>query len=166
MKRVEQDAVAFRPHGEKIFSYARRATSSGKGKTREDQPVDEDSEDAVVYEVYKVRAPKHLTSLLFPILWFPFSQLGQRQGSDHTTVRCSCLYFYISKEDRIFSRTKINGNSLYCAPPCFPPGSDHNLTLGLGTNDVDDEMQVVLRRITSRDIQLFIHSIVGQTKSG
>ncbi|KDQ18533.1 hypothetical protein BOTBODRAFT_154460 [Botryobasidium botryosum FD-172 SS1] len=53
VKRVEQDATTFKPMGEKVYSYTRRATTSGKGKTKQDEPVDEDSDDAVVYEVYK-----------------------------------------------------------------------------------------------------------------
>lgn len=58
LKKVEHDATAFRPPGTKIASYARRApdtgNSKGKGKTRADAPVDEDADDAVVYEVYHV----------------------------------------------------------------------------------------------------------------
>ncbi|KIJ44181.1 hypothetical protein M422DRAFT_60053 [Sphaerobolus stellatus SS14] len=55
LKRVEQDALSFRPLGTKIASYTRRAESAkgkGKGKTRADEPVDEEDEDTVTYEVY------------------------------------------------------------------------------------------------------------------
>lgn len=56
INRVERDATAFRPLGTKIASYTRRApsTGKGKGKTRVDVPVDEEADDAVVYEVYHV----------------------------------------------------------------------------------------------------------------
>lgn len=50
-KRVEQDALSFRPMGTKIASYVRRAESS-KGKTRATETISEDEDDAVVYEVY------------------------------------------------------------------------------------------------------------------
>ncbi|KAG9126419.1 histone acetyltransferase 1 [Ceratobasidium sp. 392] len=49
---VEKDAVAFKPLGEKIHSYTRRAAGKGKGKGKEAGPVAEDDPDAVVYEVY------------------------------------------------------------------------------------------------------------------
>ncbi|KAF8590494.1 histone acetyltransferase type B catalytic subunit [Ramaria rubella] len=52
LKRVEEDAIAFRPLGTKIASYTRRAAGKGKGKSRANAPVDEDSDDAVTYEVY------------------------------------------------------------------------------------------------------------------
>ena len=65
---VEEDAKSFKPHGEKIGSYARLPASAvakskgkgkGKGKTdgtgkSEAQDVDENTEGAVVYEMYKV----------------------------------------------------------------------------------------------------------------
>ncbi|KAG8853503.1 histone acetyltransferase 1 [Tulasnella sp. 330] len=54
-KRVEKDATTFKPVGEKIYSYARKAESAqnakGKGKAT-NEAVNEDDEDAVVYEVY------------------------------------------------------------------------------------------------------------------
>ncbi|KAG8992236.1 histone acetyltransferase 1 [Tulasnella sp. JGI-2019a] len=54
-KRVEADATTFRPVGEKIYSYTRKAEGApndkGKGKAS-DEAVSEDDETAVVYEVY------------------------------------------------------------------------------------------------------------------
>ncbi|KAG9094587.1 histone acetyltransferase 1 [Ceratobasidium sp. 370] len=49
---VEKDPTAFKPLGEKIHSYTRRAAGKGKGKGKETGPVAEDDPDAVVYEVY------------------------------------------------------------------------------------------------------------------
>ncbi|KAG9018924.1 histone acetyltransferase 1 [Tulasnella sp. 427] len=57
-KRVEKDATTFKPLGTKIYSYARPAEGSakGKGKAAAAQKgyatASEDDEDAVVYEVY------------------------------------------------------------------------------------------------------------------
>ncbi|QRW00645.1 Histone acetyl transferase HAT1 N-terminus [Ceratobasidium sp. AG-Ba] len=49
---VEKDATAFRPLGQKIHTYTRRAPGKGKGKGKETGPIAEDDPDAVVYEVY------------------------------------------------------------------------------------------------------------------
>ncbi|KAB5594101.1 Histone acetyltransferase [Ceratobasidium theobromae] len=49
---VEKDAASFKPLGEKIHSYTRRAAGRGKGKSKETSPVGEDDPDAIVYEVY------------------------------------------------------------------------------------------------------------------
>jgi histone acetyltransferase 1 len=51
---VEKDATAFKPAGEKIYSYTRRAAGKGKGKGKETGLIDENDPDAVVYEVYHV----------------------------------------------------------------------------------------------------------------
>jgi len=55
LARVEEDAVSFRPLGEKIASYTRVAPNSatkGKGAA---VTLPEDDPDAVVYEVWHVR---------------------------------------------------------------------------------------------------------------
>ena len=55
LARVEEDAVSFRPPGEKISSYTRAAPDSatkGKGAA---VTLPEDDPDAVVYEVWHVR---------------------------------------------------------------------------------------------------------------
>ncbi|KEP53741.1 histone acetyltransferase type B catalytic subunit [Rhizoctonia solani 123E] len=49
---VEKEAATFRPLGEKIHTYVRRATGHGKGKSKEASPISEDDPDAVVFEVY------------------------------------------------------------------------------------------------------------------
>jgi histone acetyltransferase 1 len=51
---VEKDAATFKPLGEKIHSYTRRAAGRGKGKSKETSSVEEDDSNAVVYEVYHV----------------------------------------------------------------------------------------------------------------
>lgn len=57
--RVREDASTFRPLGTKIASYTRYGgshnSSKGKGKTKASEKLDEDDEDAIVYEVYHVR---------------------------------------------------------------------------------------------------------------
>jgi histone acetyltransferase 1 len=55
LARVEEDAVSFRPPGEKISSYTRAAPNSatkGKGAVA---TLPEDDPDAIVYEVWHVR---------------------------------------------------------------------------------------------------------------
>ncbi|CAE6512502.1 unnamed protein product [Rhizoctonia solani] len=49
---VEKEATTFRPLGEKIHTYVRRAPGHGKGKSKEANPVSEDDADAIVFEVY------------------------------------------------------------------------------------------------------------------
>ena len=61
MKQVEEDAVNFKPMGEKIHSYIRKK-GSHKGKDpreraigkRRNEEVHEDDEGAITYEVYHV----------------------------------------------------------------------------------------------------------------
>jgi hypothetical protein len=60
-KQVEEDAISFKPMGEKIHSYFRKR-GSYKGKDPRDrairrnkkEEVHEDDEDAITYEVYHV----------------------------------------------------------------------------------------------------------------
>lgn len=59
---MEADADHFKPLGDKIASYT-RASASGKGKGKANGAApSEDSDDAVVYEMYKVstRPPQGL----------------------------------------------------------------------------------------------------------
>ncbi|KAK7049414.1 histone acetyltransferase 1 [Paramarasmius palmivorus] len=61
--RVEQDAFEFKPMGQMISSYTRPSPrSKGKGKAVSSAvPLDSESEDAVVYEVYHVRGRQILS---------------------------------------------------------------------------------------------------------
>jgi histone acetyltransferase 1 len=56
LQRVEQDAISFKPLGDKIHSYKRTSPSArGKGKkVILPENLDPDSEDTVEYEVYRV----------------------------------------------------------------------------------------------------------------
>ncbi|KAL0070550.1 histone acetyltransferase 1 [Marasmius tenuissimus] len=56
-KRVEEDALNFKPLGELVHSYTRPSPrSKGKGKLKlEGNVINPESEDAVVYEVYHAR---------------------------------------------------------------------------------------------------------------
>lgn len=54
LKQVEKDATKFKPMGEKIYSYVRRAGGKGKGKAGVPDTIDENDENAVVYEAYHV----------------------------------------------------------------------------------------------------------------
>lgn len=54
---VENDAITFKPQGQKVFSYTRPLLSSsskkGKGKSK-NQDLDPQSEDVLEFEVYHV----------------------------------------------------------------------------------------------------------------
>ena len=56
-QQVEKDAVTFKPMGKKIYSYCRRASARSDAERRGevDTSVNEDDEDATVFEVYHVR---------------------------------------------------------------------------------------------------------------
>ena len=57
LAHVEEDAASFRPPGEKVASFTRVAPNSatkGKGAA---VTLPEDDPDAIVYEVWHVRAP-------------------------------------------------------------------------------------------------------------
>ena len=63
LKRVEEDATAFQPFGQKIHSYTR---PGGKGKNKQKEgAVDDDDADAIEYEVYYVSILL-LSRILFP----------------------------------------------------------------------------------------------------
>ncbi|ELU44911.1 histone acetyltransferase type B catalytic subunit [Rhizoctonia solani AG-1 IA] len=51
---VEKEAATFKPLGDKIHTYVRRAAGHGKGKSRDTSPISEDDPDAIVFEVYHV----------------------------------------------------------------------------------------------------------------
>lgn len=52
---VEEDAVSFRPLGEKVASYTRAAPNSAKKGKGAAVTLPEDDPDAIVYEVWHVR---------------------------------------------------------------------------------------------------------------
>jgi histone acetyltransferase 1 len=56
-QQVEKDAVTFKPMGKKIYSYSRRASarSDAERRGKVDTSVNEEDEDATVFEVYHVR---------------------------------------------------------------------------------------------------------------
>lgn len=66
LKKVEEDAVSFKPAGQMVYSYTQPSPSSvakGKGKSSADAPLDPESEDAIVFEVYHVRSSNSSSSL-------------------------------------------------------------------------------------------------------
>jgi hypothetical protein len=106
---VESEASSFRPHGEKVGSYVKRAAvakgkSKGKGKEKpkgkgngtaakfEDGELKEDDEDAVVFEMYKVNSISCCGTSLMRT-----SQHGVLLASGNITVECSCLFCCISR---------------------------------------------------------------------
>lgn len=56
LKRVEEDAISFKPYGKKIYSYSRPAnTLSSKGKNVSiAQVLNPEDEETVEFEVYHV----------------------------------------------------------------------------------------------------------------
>ena len=52
---MEEDAVSFRPLGEKVASYTRAAPNSAKKGKGAAVTLPEDDPDAIVYEVWHVR---------------------------------------------------------------------------------------------------------------
>ena len=61
--RVEEDAIQFKPYGQKIASYKRSLSSKGKGKASvPEAELNEDDEDVVTFEVYHVSVSFSLES--------------------------------------------------------------------------------------------------------
>jgi hypothetical protein len=91
-KVVEEDAVSFKPLGEKIGSYVQQAASvkgkekgKGKGKANgsRDVVLGEEDEGVVVYEMYKVNALEAKADLA--------RLRGQPRGLGSITGECSFL---------------------------------------------------------------------------
>ena len=58
LKRVEHDAIHFKPYGEKIYSYTRAATTLTKGKNVAiPQVLSPEDQETVDFEVYHVSSP-------------------------------------------------------------------------------------------------------------
>ncbi|KAF9265788.1 acyl-CoA N-acyltransferase [Marasmius fiardii PR-910] len=89
-KRVEEDALNFRPLGQLIHSYARPSPKSkGKGKLNAtNNLLDPESEDAVVYEVYHARRDTpgfweyHRRMQIFVLLYIEAGSYIQEDESD------------------------------------------------------------------------------------
>jgi histone acetyltransferase 1 len=67
LARVEEDAVSFRPPGEKIASYTRVAQNNSKKGKGAAVTLPEDDPDAIVYEVWHVRASTSFSSPCAPL---------------------------------------------------------------------------------------------------
>lgn len=56
LKRVEKDAISFKPFGEKIHTYKRKsALGKGKGKAIVSSDDVQEDDNVILYEVYHVR---------------------------------------------------------------------------------------------------------------
>jgi len=120
-KRVEEDATAFKPCGELIYSYTRPAPIKGKGKgVATCAPA---TEDDIVYEVY------HVVFFLVPYSYsFTYPDLRLRgipQAFVHTIRGCNYSYYYMSRQARISLRMRILGNLLFCESWFFLPFQKH-----------------------------------------
>lgn len=92
LKRVEEDAISFKPNGQLIYSYTRPSTK-GKEKGLDNfDNIDSESEDATVFEVYHVRLPLYLVLVLIFI-----RQHGILRVSENITDECNYSSSYISK---------------------------------------------------------------------
>jgi len=109
-QRVEEDATAFKPCGELIYSYTRPAPIKGKGKGVATCALA--TEDDIVYEVY------HVIFFLVPCSYsFTDPDLRLRgipQAFVHTIGGCNYLYYSMSRQARISLRMRILGNLLFC----------------------------------------------------
>jgi len=109
-QRVEEDATAFKPCGELIYSYTRPAPIKGKGKGVATCALA--TEDDIVYEVYHV--------IFFPVscsysFTYPDLRLhGIPQAFVNTIGGCNYLYYSMSRQARISLRMRILGNLLFC----------------------------------------------------
>jgi histone acetyltransferase 1 len=117
-KQVEADAISFRPMGEKIHSYIRRR-GNGKSKdkreivarkTVEQENLNEEDEDAVVYEVY------HVCTLYSQMSHAErmHRRTGIRLVSPNFIDVCRYSSSFTSRPGLISRKTKRNGNSSCC----------------------------------------------------
>jgi hypothetical protein len=83
--------VSFRPPGEKIASYTRVAPNSEKKGKGAVVTLPEDDPDAIVYEVWHVRAPPFLP--IAHSLDNCFRQRGKALDSENITNGCNCSFF-------------------------------------------------------------------------
>lgn len=67
IKRVEKDAISFKPFGEKIHTYKRKsALGKGKGKAIVSSDDVQEDDNVILYEVYHVR--KFICQKCLPLL--------------------------------------------------------------------------------------------------
>jgi len=116
--RMEADATSFKPMGKKFHSYA-RSNGKGKGKGKANaMAVDEQDEDAIVYEVYWVGScMQHNLSSPSLSSSDASSVTGARLDSRSIIEGCNSLFCFTSKEAHTFKKTKTDGNLLYCMSP-------------------------------------------------
>ena len=111
-KRVSEDALAFKPPGERIHTYNRPSpTAAGKGKGK-DTTSDPNNENVVEFEVYHVRIVQLASVADAERL---FRRLGARPASENTTASCNCSSYYTSRVVPTSTKTRIPGSLSYCA---------------------------------------------------
>ena len=99
--------------GKKIYSYSRRASARSDVERRGevDTSVNEEEEDAVIFEVYHVRYSIYCEASGRQ----PCRQHGKPLAFWNITDECNYSYCYTLKLAAIFKRMKTNGNLLSCA---------------------------------------------------
>lgn len=124
LKRVEEDAVSFKPLGQLLYTYTRplpHILQKGKGKSVANGNGSQ-SGDVVTYEVYHVsiclllntRFASIVQNTLFLIPLYSPSRHGTPLVSENTTAGCNCSFCSILKEAPISRKTKTHGNLSHC----------------------------------------------------
>ncbi len=119
LARVEEDAVSFRPPGEKVASYTRIAPDSKKKGKGTVVTLPEDDPDTIVYEVWHVRflsPPPPSPFRLSPSHLFDncLRQSGTLQDSKNITGGCNCSFCSTSRLALTSMMRKIHGSLLFC----------------------------------------------------
>ena len=116
---VENDAVNFKPLGNKIHSYTRPSRSPPISKGEPGSSTLSTNE-VVEYEVYHVRRclQRNFLLIAYPgslhVGTSVVSLLGKQKVSGSTTVKCNYSSFSTSKAVRTFRKRKKHGNLLFC----------------------------------------------------
>jgi histone acetyltransferase HAT1-like protein len=117
LARVEEDAVSFRPPGEKIASYIRIAPDSKKKSKGAVVTLPEDDPDAIVYEVWHVRVlppPLHFACRHRTLFDNCLRQRGTTQDSENITGGCNCSFCSTSRLALTSTMRKIHGSLSFC----------------------------------------------------
>lgn len=112
-KKVDEDALEFKPLGTKIHSYTRPV--EGKDRAAVGETLDPQSEDVIEFEVYHVRFFLQILPRAFLLgADYVNRRRGLRQDGKNIIGGCRSLYCFISRLGLISSRTKILGSSSFC----------------------------------------------------
>jgi len=164
LARVEEDAVSFRPHGEKIASYTRVAPNNatkGKGAT---VTLPEDDPDAIVYEVWHVRASNPEFSFPCTLLTCP-RQLGRLQDFENIIGGCNSSFYSTSRPVLTSMRRKNRGSLPFCESLQSSLAFLQRVLMRIDTKSGNGERHQSQRRIILWGTPRYIPSIAFRTRS-